>query len=53
MDERGKVVKGGKIANTPEALAVLLDGRAEGALAVLEAGRNQPVMYDHAGGAGG
>ena len=46
MDERGKVVKEGQIANTPEALAALLDGTAEGASAVLEAGRNWPVMYD-------
>jgi transposase len=46
MDERGKVVKEGQIANTPEALAALLDGTGEGASAVLEAGRNWPVMYD-------
>ncbi|HUT75666.1 MAG TPA: IS110 family transposase [Armatimonadota bacterium] len=46
MDERGKVVKEGQIANTQEALAALLDGSAEGASAVLEAGRNWPVMYD-------
>ena len=46
MDERGKVVKEGQIANTREALAALLDGTAEGASAVLEAGRNWPVMYD-------
>ena len=37
MDERGKVVK--------EALAAFLDGAAQGASAVLEAGRNWPVMY--------
>ena len=53
MDERGKVVEEGQIANTPDALAVLLDGRTEGALAALGAGRNWPVMYHHAGGAGG
>jgi transposase len=46
MDERGKVVKEGQIANTQEALAALLDGTAQGASAVLEAGRNWPVMYD-------
>jgi transposase len=46
MDERGKVVKEGQIANTPEALAAFQDGRAKGASAVLEAGRNWPVMYD-------
>jgi len=46
MDERGKVVKEGQVANTQEALAAFLDGRAEGASAVLEAGRNWPVMYD-------
>ena len=39
-------MKEGQIANTPEALAALLDGTAEGASAVLEAGRNWPVMYD-------
>ena len=46
MDERGKVVKEAQIANTQEALAALLDGTAKGASAVLEAGRNWPVMYD-------
>jgi transposase len=46
MDERGRVVKEGQIANTPEALAALLGGTAQGASAVLEAGRNWPVMYD-------
>lgn len=46
MDERGKVVKEGQIANTQEALAAFLDGAAQGASAVLEAGRNWPVMYD-------
>mgnify|MGYP000308017956 CR=1 FL=1 len=46
MDERGKVVKEAQIANTQEALAAFLDGRAKGASAVLEAGRNWPVMYD-------
>ncbi|HUW13724.1 MAG TPA: IS110 family transposase [Anaerolineae bacterium] len=45
VDERGKVVKEGQLANTPEALAALLEGTAEGASAVLEAGRNRPVMY--------
>jgi len=46
MDERGKVVKEAQIANSQEALAAFLDGRAKGASAVLEAGRNWPVMYD-------
>jgi transposase len=46
MDERGKVVKEGQIANTRESMAAFLDGRAQGASAVLEAGRNWPVMYD-------
>jgi transposase len=46
MDERGKVVKEGQIANTQEALAAFLEGRTAGASAVLEAGRNWPVMYD-------
>jgi len=46
MDERGKVVKEAQIANTQEALAAFLDGTAQGASAVLEAGRNWPVMYD-------
>ncbi len=46
MDERGEVVKEGQIANTQEAVAAFLDGKAQGASAVLEAGRNWPVMYD-------
>lgn len=46
MDERGKVVREAQIANTQEALAALLGGRDEEASAVLEAGRNWPVMYD-------
>jgi transposase len=46
VDERGKVVKEGQIANTQEALAALLEGSDEEASAVLEAGRNWPVMYD-------
>ena len=46
MDERGKVVKEGQVANTQEALGAFLDGRAQGASAVLEAGRNWPVMYE-------
>jgi len=46
VDERGKVVKEGQIANTREALASLLGASAQGASAVLEAGRNWPVMYD-------
>lgn len=46
VDERGKVVKEGQIANTRDAVAALLEGRAEGASAVLEAGRNWAVMYD-------
>jgi len=46
VDERGRVVKEGQIANTREALAAVLDGCAQGASAVLEAGRNWPVMYD-------
>jgi transposase len=46
VDERGRVVKEGQIANTQEALAAFLDGHAQGASAVLEAGRNWPVMYD-------
>jgi transposase len=46
VDERGKVVKEGQIANSQEALAAFLDGTVEEAAAVLEAGRNWPVMYD-------
>jgi len=46
VDERGKLVKEGQIANTQEALAALLEGSAQGASAVLEAGRNWSVMYD-------
>jgi len=46
VDERGRVVKEGQIASTQQALAGMLDGCAEGASAVLEAGRNWPVMYD-------
>jgi transposase len=46
VDERGRVVKEGQIANTREAVAAFLNGRAEGTSAVLEAGRNWPVMYE-------
>lgn len=46
LDERGKVVKEAQIANTREALAAFLDGRAKSASAVLQAGRNWSVMYD-------
>jgi transposase len=46
VDERGKVVKQAQIANSKEALAAVLDGMAQSASAVLEAGRNWPVMYD-------
>jgi transposase len=46
VDERGKVVKKGQIANSKEALAALLEGTGPEASAVLEAGRNWPVMYD-------
>ena len=46
VDERGKLVKEGQIANTQEALAALLEESAQGASAVLEAGRNWSVMYD-------
>jgi hypothetical protein len=44
MDERGKVLKEGQIANSRQALAALLEGMGEEASAMLEAGRNWPVM---------
>jgi hypothetical protein len=43
MDERGKVLKEGQIANSRQALAALLEGMGEEASAMLEAGRNWPV----------
>jgi len=46
VDERGKVVKEAQIANSQPALAAFLDGTAEEMAAVVEAGRNWPVMYD-------
>jgi len=46
VDERGKVVKEGQIANSQQALAAFLEQTAEPASAVVEAGRNWPVMYD-------
>jgi transposase len=46
IDGQGRVVKQANLANTKEALAAFLDGRGEDTAAVLEAGRNWPVMYD-------
>ena len=46
IDEQGRVVKQANLANTKEAVAAFLDGRTEDTAAVLEAGRNWPVMYD-------
>jgi transposase len=48
MDEKGKIVKEGKIANSREALQGFLtpEVREEESQAVLEAGRNWTVMYD-------
>jgi len=46
VDERGRVVKQGQIANTQEALVAALEGIEGEMAAVLEAGRNWPVMYD-------
>jgi len=46
VDERGQAMKEGQIANSQEALAAFLDGAGQEAAAVLEAGRNWPVMYD-------
>ena len=47
MDERGRIVKEGKVENDREALKKFLsdcrDGKAE---AVIEAGPNWTVMYD-------
>lgn len=46
VDERGQIVKRGAVSNTWEALAAFLGEGAGEMAAVLEAGRNWPVMYD-------
>lgn len=46
VDERGRVVKEGQIASSPQALAAVLEGIEGEMAAVLEAGRNSPVMYE-------
>jgi transposase len=46
VDERGRVVREGQIANSREAVAGALAGIEGEMSAVLEAGRNWPVMYD-------
>jgi len=46
LNERGKLVKEGQIANSEEALTAFLEGEGEELSAVLEAGRTWPVMYD-------
>ncbi len=46
VDVRGRVVREGQIANSREAVAGALAGIEGEMSAVLEAGRNWPVMYD-------
>lgn len=46
MDERGKILKEGRIANSKESLKSFLGGSNGGRKAVLEAGRNWPIMHD-------
>jgi len=46
MNEKGTVVKEGRINNTKEALSRFLGSSQEPKSAVLEAGRNWTVMYD-------
>jgi len=46
VDGQGRVVKEGQIANSREAVAAALKGIEGKTAAVLEAGRNWPVMYD-------
>ena len=46
MDEKGVVVKEGRIGNTKEALKRFLSDSNEPKNAVLEAGRNWTVMHD-------
>lgn len=46
MDEKGVVVKEGRIGNTKESLKRFLGNSSESRSAVLEAGRNWTVMHD-------
>jgi hypothetical protein len=47
MDEKGRIVKEGKVVNDREELKKFLRGWREGRTkAVIEAGRNWSVMYD-------
>lgn len=46
LNEAGEVVKEADLANTKEALEAFLEGTVEEASAVVEAGRNWPVMYE-------
>jgi transposase len=46
VDERGKLVRQGQVANDKDALAAFLRPNGDETAAVLEAGRNWPVMYD-------
>lgn len=46
MNERGEVVKEGRIGNSQESLRVFLKGSPEPKKAILEAGRNWTVMHD-------
>lgn len=46
MDEKGKIIKQGMIANSSEGVKVFIDGHTEQASAVMEATRNWTLMYD-------